>query len=154
MKKVIIGILVIVCIAVGAAYLQFNQSAPLFTMADMPETGELNGGQINQVIKTNPSDFVFYDVRTPEEYAKEHTNSVANTPVAMFETDENACEKIKSSIVAEKRIVFVCPFGPRAKEMYYNLVDSKEDGACGFEKKNLYFLTAKVKFNPEHLKIK
>jgi hypothetical protein len=125
--------------------------------ATVPVKGEKEGSVdkkwVKEILKKLPDDVVFYDSRSEQEYADKHTNGVKNVPVALFDKD-GACEKILPLISPDKVYIFLCPFGPRAEEMYYNIKDPVKDGGCGYEGTNIYWLDGKVKFNPDGLDIK
>ena len=117
----------------------------------MPESGKITVQNAAPLFYDSlPADYYVVDVRTPKEYEQTHTEGVVNIPVALFE-ENGACETIVPRLPKGKKVIFVCPLGPRAEEMFYNLTDSKEDGGCGIEPDGLYYLTAKVKYGKKKL---
>lgn len=101
-----------------------------------------------------PENYTVADVRTVEEYADINTPGTINVPVAIFEDSDAPCEEIASKLPKGKKIIFVCPYGPRSQEMYENLTASVDDLGCGMEKDGLYHLWANIKYKPDHIVVK
>lgn len=115
MKKLIIalGVIAVVCIIGGGAYVYIgSQPRKISDPLPMPESGKITIENAAPLFYDSlPADYFVVDVRTPEEYEKQHTANVVNIPVALFEED-GACEKVISQLPENKKIIFVCPFGP------------------------------------------
>jgi len=155
MKRAIVIVVCVVfalCIAGGGAYFYISNSPR--KVADplpMPENGKVTVENAAPLFYEGlPDDYFVVDVRTPQEYEKKHTEGIVNIPVALFEED-GACEKIIPQLPENEKIIFVCPFGPRAEEMFYNLTDPKKDGGCGISPDGMYYLIAKVKYGKDRL---
>lgn len=88
------------------------------------QAGEMEGTidteQFLQVLEESPDQFLFIDVRTPEEFAAGHFPPAVNIPV-----DE--LEKRINEIPTDKPIVFSCASGARAGEAYYMFMDMRPD---------------------------
>lgn len=129
---------------------------PLFAQPAV-KTGEKEGTVDTewfaaQVKKGIPSWMTVVDVRTVKENAAGATKGVLNIPVALFD-GADACSKISAQLPKGKPVVFICPNGPRAEEMYFNLTDPVKDGGCGLPKQNMYWLYGKVSFQPLFLDV-
>jgi len=158
MKKIIIILCLILAIA-GGAYVYMQSSKFSITFKNVSDvkfslfktSGELNKADIVELVKNGmPNDVVFVDVRTVEEYENNHTEGTVNIPVALFDED-GACETIKEKLPKGSKIIFNCYMGSRSEEMYFNLIDPVEDGACGFSKEGLYFLRADIKYKKDKI---
>ncbi|PLX67159.1 MAG: hypothetical protein C0603_10910 [Denitrovibrio sp.] len=152
MKKVI-GIVVLLVIA-GASWYVYTSGQPTRVSEPlaMPETGEVRVENVAPLFYDGlPSDYAIVDVRTKAEYEKEYTEGTINVPVAIFEDADEPCKEIISKLPTDKKIIFICPFGPRSKEMYGNLTDSEEDLGCGMKKEGVYHLWARVKYKKDRL---
>ncbi|TCK59816.1 rhodanese-like domain-containing protein [Seleniivibrio woodruffii] len=158
MKKkvtVIISALLVLVLAVFGIYAYIkNTPRSVKNPLPVPESGELTVEHAAPLFYDGlPADYVVVDVRTAEEYEKEHTEGTVNIPVALFE-EAGACGRVMPLLPDTKKIIFVCPFGPRAEEMYYNLTDPKEDEGCGINAEGMYYLNAAVKFKPDRLVVR
>lgn len=158
MKKImIIAVLVLAVLGLAAGgffYYRANTSVTVNNPVLMPDTGQVGPENIVPVLKDGiPADYMVVDVRTPKEYNSGHTEGTVNIPVALFEKD-GACEDIIPLLDRKKKILFLCPFGPRAEEMYYDLTDATKDGGCGINPDGLYYAIAKVKFKKDGLVIR
>lgn len=155
MKKLFVAILVILIIAMSIyLVIKHKKEAEDAQVKPMPEFGKITIGNAAPLFKDGlPKDYAVIDVRTDEEYNKQHTEGTLHIPVALFEAD-GACAKVQAMLPKDKKMIFVCPSGPRAEEMYYDLTDPVKDGACGFEKKGKYFLIAHVTYGKNNLELK
>lgn len=155
MKKIIIVLVVVVLLCAGGYFYMANQPTKVANPLPMPETGEITVQNAAPLFANGlPADYAVVDVRTKEEYSAQHTRGTINIPVAIFEDAEDPCAEVEKLLPKDKKIIFVCPFGPRSKDMYGNLTDSKEDLGCGLPKEGLYHLWANVKFKDDRIIVK
>lgn len=153
MKKIIV-LLIIVLACGGYYYYWSNTSREIEHPLPMPESGKVTLENVAPLFKHGlPKDYVVVDVRTDKEYKAGHTQGTLHFPVALFD-DEGACEKVVPNLPKDKKIIFMCPAGPRAEEMFYDLTDPVKDDGCGMNPKGMYFLYAKVKFHKDKLVLK
>jgi len=152
MKKLLLLVVALVLI-VGAGYVyKSGMPTKIENPLPMPTTGEVRVENVAPLFYDGlPADYAIVDVRTKEEYAKESTEGTINIPVAIFEDSDEPCKEIISQLPKDKKIIFICPFGPRSKDMYQNLTDPVEDMGCGLEKEGLYHLWARVKYKKDRL---
>jgi rhodanese-related sulfurtransferase len=148
-----ISIIFIALLIAGGIYLyKSNQPTKVANPLPMPSTGEITVEQAAPLFyESLPEDYAIVDVRTVEEFQKENTAGTINIPVAIFEDSDTPCEEVISRLPKDKKIIFICPFGPRSKEMYGYLTDSKEDLGCGLDNEGLYHLWARVKYKEDRL---
>lgn len=99
--------------------------------------GSIDTAQFLKVLKENPDQFLFIDVRTPEEFAAGHFPPAINIPVDMLET------KI-ADLPTDKPIVFTCSTGARAGEAYYMFLDMRP------EVKDVFYLEATNDFTEDN----
>lgn len=153
MKKLIF--LAVVVVVSGIYYWEWsNTSGETEHPQPMPVSGKITIDNVAPLFKHGiPDGYVVVDVRTDKEYKAKHTDGMLHFPVALFD-DEGACEKVVPNLPKDKKIIFTCPAGPRAEEMFYDLTDPVKDGGCGINPKGMYFLYAKVKYNRKGLVIK
>ncbi len=105
------------------------------------QAGEMEGSidteQFLTVLKGNPDQFLFIDVRSPEEYAAGHFPPAINIPV-------DDLEKRIDEIPTDKPIVFSCASGARAGEAYYMFKDMRPDV------KEVFYLEATNEFTEDN----
>lgn len=152
-----IGLAIIVAAGIiggGVFWFRANSSLKVANPLPMPESGKVTVENVAPFFYDGlPAEYALVDVRTVEEYEKIHTDGTINIPVALFEED-GACEKVASMLPKDKKIIFSCPFGPRAEDMFFNLTDPAEDGACGMSPEGMYYLVANVKYKKNKLVIR
>lgn len=153
MKKLIM--LAVIILACGGYYYYWsNTSREIEHPLPMPVSGKVTLENVAPLFKHGlPKDYAVVDVRTDKEYNSGHTNGTIHLPVAMFD-DDGACDKVISKLPKDKKIIFMCPAGPRAEEMFYDLTDQVKDGGCGMKSDGMYFLYATVKFHKNKLVLK
>lgn len=152
MKKIILLLLIIIIAGAGIYVYMQNQPTKVAHPKPMPEYGTITVDEAAPLFMNSlPKDYVVVDVRTKKEYENNHTEGTINIPVAIFETADHPCAQVESMLPKGKKIIFVCPFGPRSRDMYQNLTDPKADLGCGMDKKGLYHLWARVRFKKDHL---
>jgi rhodanese-related sulfurtransferase len=155
MKKIILILAVVVAAVVLVYFYISGQPTKIANPLPMPETGEITVEHAAPLFAGSlPADYAIVDVRTKEEYAKISTKGTINIPVAIFEDAEDPCAEIEALLPKDKKLIFVCPFGPRSKDMYANLTDPVEDMGCGLDKNGLYHLWANIKYKPDHIVVK
>jgi len=155
MKKFILILLVIAIAAVAYYFYASNQPTKVANPLPMPEYGQITVEHAAPLFDGKlPEDYAVVDVRTVEEYAKVHTNGTINIPVAIFEDADEPCKEVIAQLPKDKKIIFVCPFGPRSKDMYGYLTDSVEDLGCGLPKAGLYHLWANIKYKDNYIVVK
>jgi rhodanese-related sulfurtransferase len=155
MKKLIIILLAVVIAAIGIYLYMSNQPTKVANPLPMPETGEITVEHAAPLFADGlPQDYVIVDVRTVEEYEAKHTLGTINVPVAIFEDADEPCKEVIAQLPKGKKIIFVCPFGPRSKDMYGYLTDSEEDLGCGYPKEGLYHLWANIKYKADHIVVR
>lgn len=156
-RLILIAVCVVLglCVIGGGAYFYVsNTPKKVANPLPMPESGKITVENVAPLFYEGlPADYFVVDVRTVQEYEKKHTDGMVNIPVALFEED-GACEKIIPQLPEGKKIIFVCPFGPRAEEMFYDLTDPVEDGGCGLTPEGMFYLVAKVKYGKDGLIIR
>lgn len=157
MKKliVVLGVLVLAAaIGGGVFYYKINSPRQIAEPIPMPESGKVTVENVAPLFYDSlPEDYALVDVRTVAEYEAVHTDGTINIPVALFE-EEGACEKIIPQLPKDKKIIFSCPFGPRAEEMFFDMTDPVEDGGCGLAPEGMYYLVANVKYKKNRLVIR
>lgn len=99
--------------------------------------GSIDTAQFLKVLKEDPDQFLFIDVRTPEEYAAGHFPPAINIPVDELEQRIN-------EIPTDKPIVFSCATGARAGEAYYMFLDMRPDV------KDVFYLEATNDFTEDN----
>lgn len=152
MKKIILILLVAVLAGAGVYYYVSNQPAKVANPLPMPEYGEITVEHAAPLFADGlPADYAVVDVRTEAEAAEVTTAGLINIPVALFEDADDPCAEVMAKLPKDKKIIFACPFGPRAKDMYLNLTDPVEDLGCGMDKAGMYHLQATLKYKKDHL---
>ncbi len=138
----------------GVFYYRINSPRTVANPVPMPQSGKVTVENVAPFFYDGlPDDYVLVDVRTVGEYEAVHTDGTLNIPVALFE-EEGACEKVIPQLPKDKKIIFSCPFGPRAEEMFFNMTDPVEDGGCGLAPDGMYYLVANVKYKKNRLVIR
>ena len=116
------------------------QAAASASGAPKIETGEEAGiitiASFNKLMKDNPDDFYWYDVRDPEEVEADGTYGGA-VVMAVDEVEDQMDE-----LPSDKPIVFFCSTGARSGEAY-DLVRMKREDL------EVYFLDANVEFHKD-----
>ncbi|ADD68980.1 hypothetical protein Dacet_2218 [Denitrovibrio acetiphilus DSM 12809] len=155
MKKVFLVFILVVILGASGYYYMSNQPTKVASPLPMPAFGEITVEHAAPLFADGlPSDYAIVDVRTAEEFEKIHTDKTINIPVAIFEDADEPCKDIMAKLPKDKKIIFVCPFGPRSKDMYQFLTDPVEDLGCGMAKEGLYHLWANIKYKKNHIVIK
>ena len=158
MKRIVIivAVVLLVCAACAGGYYYYvnNFGKKIANPLPMPVSGKVTVENVAPFFYNGlPDEYAFVDVRTVEEYSKIHTDGTINIPVALFEED-GACEKVADMLPKDKKIIFSCPFGPRAEEMFFDLTDPVADGGCGMQPEGMYYLWANVKYKKNRLVIR
>ncbi|WP_022850905.1 rhodanese-like domain-containing protein [Limisalsivibrio acetivorans] len=118
------------------------------------EEGSVDRKWLKKTIKNGiPENIVFIDVRSDMEHEDDPAPNAKNVPVNLF-IEDNGCELFLEQIPGDKYVIFVCPYGPRAEESYFNLKDPVEDGGCGYTGNNIFWNDGKVKFKESGIVIK
>jgi len=152
MKKIISILFLVAIVAGGVYYYISNQPTKVANPLPMPEYGKITVEHAAPLFDGKlPEGYAIVDVRTVEEFDKKHTEGTINVPVAIFEDADDPCKEIALMLPKAEKIIFVCPYGPRSKEMYENLVAPVDDLGCGFPKEGLYHLWANIKYKKDHI---
>jgi rhodanese-related sulfurtransferase len=155
MKKIILILLAVIILGVGGYLYMSNQPTKVANPLPMPETGQITVENAAPLFADGlPEDYAIVDVRTVEEYEAKHTPGTINIPVAIFEDADEPCKEVIAKLPKDKKIIFVCPFGPRSKDMYGYLTDPVEDLGCGMPKAGLYHLWANIKYKNDRIIVK
>jgi rhodanese-related sulfurtransferase len=155
MKKIILIIALVAVFGAGGYFYQSNQPTKVANPLPMPETGEITVEHAAPLFANGlPKDYAVVDVRTVEEYASKNTPRTINIPVAIFEDADDPCAEVAARLPKDKKIIFVCPYGPRSKEMYGYMTESVEDLGCGQPAEGLYHLWANIKYKNDRIIVK
>jgi len=155
MKKIILILLLVVVIGTGGYFYMSNQPTKVANPLPMPSTGQITVEHAAPLFADAlPKDYTIVDVRTVEEYEKKNTPGTINIPVAIFEDADDPCAEVMAKLPKDKKIIFVCPYGPRSKDMYGYMTDSVEDLGCGQPKDGLYHLWANIKYKQNKIVVR
>jgi len=155
MKKIILILIAVVILGAGGYVYLSNQPTKIANPLPVPVAGEITVEHAAPLFaKGLPKGYTVVDVRTAEEFQDEHTEGTVNIPVAIFEDAADPCAEVISKLPKDKKIIFVCPYGPRSKDMYGYLTDPVEDMGCGMSPDGLYHLWANIKYKKDRIIVK